>query len=145
MLGRLVLVTLTVVAAVAAQTPSVEPPFVVIVARSNPVQSIRRADLSAIFMRKTRSWPDRSLIIPVDQQTTSRIREVFSRNVHGKSVAFVTRYWHRVIFSGRGIPPIEITGDAAVIDFVRTNRGAIGYIDRQTPTGDDVKVVPVTP
>jgi len=145
MLRRLVLVTLTVVAAVAAQTPSVEPPFVVIVPSSNPILSISRADLSAIFMRKTRSWRDGSQIIPVDQQATSRVREVFSRSVHGKTVAFVTRYWHRLIFSGRGIPPIELASDAAVIEFVKANRGAIGYIGRQTPAGDDVRVVPVTP
>jgi ABC-type phosphate transport system substrate-binding protein len=145
MLGRLVLVTLTVVAAVAAQSPSAEPPFVVIVSGSNAVVSMRRADLSAIFMRKTRSWPDGTQIIPVDQPPASRTREVFSRAVHGKSVAFVTRYWHRLIFSGRGIPPIEMTSDAAVIEFVRTNRGAVGYVDRQNLTGDDVKVVPVIP
>ena len=145
MLRRLVLVTLTVVAAVAAQTPSVEPPFVVIVPSSNPILSISRADLSAIFMRKTRTWRDGSQIIPVDQPATSRAREVFSRSVHGKTVAFVTRYWHRLIFSGRGIPPIEVGSNAAVIEFVKTNRGAIGYIDRQAAAGNDVKVVPVTP
>lgn len=145
MLGRLVLVTLTVVAAVAAQTPSAEPPFVVVVPSSNPILSISRADLSAIFMRKSRSWRDGSPIVPVDLPATSRTREVFSRTVHGKSVAFVTRYWHRLIFSGRNIPPIELTSDAAVIEFVKTSRGAIGYIDRQTLPGDDVKVVPVTP
>jgi ABC-type phosphate transport system substrate-binding protein len=112
---------------------------------SNPILSIRRADLSGIFMRKSRSWGDGSQIVPVDLPATSRTREGFSRAVHGKSVAFVTRYWHRLIFSGRGIPPIEVSSDAAVIEFVKSNRGAIGYIGRQTPAGDDVKVVPVTP
>ena len=145
MLGRLVLVTLTVVAAAAAQTPSAEPPFVVIVPASNPILSISGKDLSAVYMRKTRSWPDGSQIVPVELPAASRTREAFSRAVHGKSVAFVTRYWHRLIFSGRGIPPIEMASDAAVIEFVRANRGAIGYIDRQTPAGDDVKVVTVTP
>ncbi len=146
MLGRLILVTMTMVAAAAAQSPSADPPpFQVIVARANPVSSISRAGLSSVFMKRTRTWPDGLPIVPVDQPATSRTRELFSRSVHGKSVAYVTRYWHRLIFSGRGIPPIEMPSDAAVIEFVRANRGAIGYVDRRTAAGDDVRVIAVTP
>ena len=73
------------------------------------------------------------------------MREEFSRAIHGKSLAYVTRYWHRVIFAGRGVPPDELASDAAVIELVKNQRGAIGYIDGDTPPGDDVKVIAVTP
>ena len=70
-------------------------------------------------------------------------RELFSRSIHGKSVAYVTRYWHRLIFAGRDIPPRQVDSNAAVIDFVKANHGAIGYVDTGTPLVSDVKVIAV--
>jgi ABC-type phosphate transport system substrate-binding protein len=122
-----------------------DPPFRVVVHRSSPIASITRAELSAIYMKRTRSWRDGREIAAVDQPSTSRVRERFSRAVHGKSVAYVTRYWQRLIFSGRGIPPRQLQNDAAVLEFVKSNRDAIGYIGSETTPGDGVKVIAVTP
>lgn len=122
-----------------------ELPFRVVVHASNPVVSMTRAELSAIYMKRTRSWPHRTEILPVNQPAASLLREQFSRAVHGKSVAYVTRYWQRLIFSGRAVPPRELRSDAAVLDFVRRNAEAIGYVDARTPLGDGVKVIAVRP
>jgi ABC-type phosphate transport system substrate-binding protein len=122
-----------------------DAPFHVIVHRSNPVTSLTRAQVSAIYMKRMRSWPGGGEIVPVEQALTSRVREQFSRSIHGKGVAYVTRYWQRLIFAGRGVPPAELRSSAAIRDFVRTHRGAIGYIEVHTPRGDDVKVIVVTP
>ncbi|HEX2060235.1 MAG TPA: hypothetical protein VHK90_05805, partial [Thermoanaerobaculia bacterium] len=128
----------------ATPLPAADLPFQVIVHRANPVSSLSRSELSAIFMRRTRSWPGGAEIVPVEPFARSPLRERFSRAIHGKSVAFVIRYWQRVIFAGRGIPPQELPSDAAVLELVKNHRGAIGYIARQTPA-DDVKVIAVTP
>jgi len=131
-----------------AQTarPAARPlPFRVIVHSANPVDSISRTELSAIFLKRVRRWPDRVDIIPVDQPGTSRVRERFTRAIHGKSVAYVTRYWHRLIFSGRGIPPLELSSSSAVVEFVKANRGAIGYVDLTTPDEPEVKEIGVFP
>lgn len=119
--------------------------FNVVVHRNNPIESITRAELSAIYMKRTRSWRDGREVLPVDQPMSSPVRERFSRSIHGKNVAYVTRYWQRLIFSGRGIPPRQLGDDAAVLELVRHSRDAIGYIARDTPPGDGVKVLPVTP
>lgn len=121
------------------------PLFWVVVHASNPVTSLSRAELSAIYLKRMRSWPDGREIVPVGRPATSRVRERFSRAVHGKSVAYVTRYWQRLIFSGRAIPPRELRSDAAVLDFVRGNAEAIGYVDGGTPVGEGVKVIAVRP
>ena len=122
-----------------------EVPFRVVVHPSNPVASLTRAELSALYMKRTRSWRGDREIVAIDHPASSPLRERFSRAVHGKSVAYVTRYWQRLIFSGRGIPPRQLPSDAAVLAFVKTNRDAIGYIDRRTAPGDGVKVIAVTP
>lgn len=120
-------------------------PFRVVANPSVTATSLTRAELSAIFMRRTRSWRDGTEVRPVEQPSRARVRETFSNAVHGKSVAYVTRYWHRVIFAGRGVPPEELASDAAVLEYVRTHRGAIGYIDGIIPPGDGVKTIAVTP
>ena len=122
-----------------------ELPFRVVVHASNPVVSVTRAELSAIYMKRTRSWRDGKQILPVDQPPASRLREPFSRAVHGKSVAYVTRYWQRLIFSGRAVPPRELRSDAAVLELVRRNAEAVGYVDARTPLGDGVKAIVVRP
>ena len=131
----------------AAEAPQLrrEVPFRVIAHPSVRPSSLSRAQLSAIFMRRTRSWRDGAEVRPVEPPARSRVREQFSRAVHGKSVAYVTRYWHRVIFAGRGVPPEELSSDAAIVEYVKSNRGAIGYIDGALVPGADVKVLTVTP
>ena len=119
--------------------------FSVVVHPSNPMESITRAQLSAIYMRRKRSWRDGREIVPVDQSASSPVRERFSRAVHGKSVAYVTRYWQRLIFSGRAVPPRQLQNDAAVLELVRNNPNAIGYVAGDRPVGDGVKVLAVTP
>jgi ABC-type phosphate transport system substrate-binding protein len=144
MLAHLALVAMILLSAADPPPARAEVRFQVVVHRSNPVSSLSRAQLSALFMRRTRRWPDGTDVRPVEPPK-SRVREDFSRAIHGKSLAYVTRYWHRVIFAGRGVPPDELESDAAVLELVKNNRGAIGYIDAATLPGDDVKVIVVTP
>src|SRR5688500_15915464 len=86
----------------------------VIVNRSNPVSELTRAEVSAIFMKRIRSWRDGSEILAVDQSSRPALREAFSREIHEKNTAFVSRYWQRLIFAGRGIPPPELPSDEDV-------------------------------
>ena len=144
--GELLLITLLLLSGADVQPAAVSsPPFIVVVNSDGPVTSLTRAQLSAIFMRRQRSWPDRNAIAAVDRPVRSRLREQFSRSVHGKSVAYVTRYWQRLIFSGRDIPPPVLDSDADVLNFVKAHRNAIGYVNADTLLGDGVKRVVVRP
>jgi len=142
MLSDLLLVAVILLSAAPAQQTPPDAPFHVIAHPSTNVASLSRAELSAIFMRRTRSWRDGAEVRPVEP-ASQRMRERFSRAIHGKSAAYVTRYWHRVIFAGRGLPPEALSSDAAVIEYVKTHRGAIGYVE--TAPGNGVKVLTVTP
>jgi hypothetical protein len=56
----------------------------------------------------------------------------------------VKSFWQRQIFSGSGVPPQERASDEEVLDFVRANPGAVGYVSSDTPNGAGVKVLEVT-
>ena len=59
------------------------------------------------------------------------------------SVQMIAEFWRQQIFSGRNVPPVEKASDAEVLDFVRGNPGAIGYVSASTSLAPDVKVVTV--
>lgn len=125
---------------VAAQA---EAPFRVIVHSTNPVASLTRSELSRLFLKKTVAWTSGE-VLPVDLGEDSEVRQVFSKRVLGKDVASVKGYWQQLIFTGRGVPPVEKASEADVLSFVATNRNAIGYISSTTPLGAGVKVVRIT-
>src|SRR6185436_149978 len=56
--------------------------FVVIVNASNPISSVKRDELSRIFLKKLTQWQDGSQIEPVDLSESSPARARFSLGVH---------------------------------------------------------------
>jgi len=65
----------------------------------------------------------------VNLPSSSHLRESFDRIVLGKSPRHIRMYWVEKIFTGKGLPPIELADSNAVIDFVAQNLNAIGYIE----------------
>jgi ABC-type phosphate transport system substrate-binding protein len=104
---------------------------------------ISRLKLSDIFLRKSLSWGDGSAIAPVDQSTTSPVRESFSKDVHGESVLAVQAYWMRQISAGRGRPPSVKASDAEVLRFVAETPGGIGYVAAEAALPPTVKAIAI--
>ena len=116
--------------------------FVVVVGASSSVSSLTKRELSDIFLKKARKVGETTLA-PVDQPTTSKLREAFSKAIHGHTSAFIQTYWQTQIFAGKEIPPVVKGSDVDVLAFVRANGGAIGYVAADTPLGDAVKAVTI--
>jgi hypothetical protein len=62
----------------------------------------------------------------------SALREGFSKSILGRSAAAVRNYWQQRTFTGRGVPPAEVSSDADVIRYAREHPGGIGYVSTQT-------------
>lgn len=116
------------------QTPASPPPFVVLVHPQNRITSVTRAFVADAYFKRTTRWADGETIRPVDLSTRSSVRRRFSDEVLRRSVASVRSYWQRLIFSGRGVPPVELDEDD-VAAYVARHRGAIGYVSGATPVG----------
>lgn len=127
---KLTILVLAIVALLGAHGPSAaaQEDYRVIVNRDNPADSITKDQLSDYLLKKDSRWDHGEPADPVDLDSGSDVRQVFSKEVHGRSVSSIKNYWQRQIFSGRGVPPPEVTSDQAVIDFVRSRPGAIGYV-----------------
>ena len=123
---------------------SADSGVLVVVHPSNSVGALSREQVSRLFLRKVARWPDGVPVFPVDQRREAAVREAFTRSVHRRSVDMLTLYWQRQVFSGRQVPPPENKSDAAVLDYVRSTPGAIGYVSADTDVRS-VKVVQVLP
>lgn len=112
----------------------------VIVSASNGNASIDKNTISKIFLGKTKSFPDGSQALPIDQDDGTAARDSFNSNILGKSASQLKSYWSRLIFTGKGTPPKQSGNDAAIKGLVANNPNMIGYIDAGSVDGS-VKVV----
>jgi ABC-type phosphate transport system substrate-binding protein len=110
-------------APVAAQAP-----FVVVVNKENPVASLSLVDLQRIFRRQTRMWPHGEVIVPVDWDATSPMREQFSRRVLQRSVREMGEYWVQQSITQGLAPPSTQKSAKAILRYVANVPGAISYV-----------------
>ena len=104
------------------------PDYQVIVNAQNPVKALDRDYLEDVFLKRITHWPDGSFINPVDQRLQSPARQAFTEDVFNRPVAAIHDTWVQAIFAGSGIPPPELDTDAAVVEYVKSHPGAIGYV-----------------
>ncbi|WP_218311990.1 phosphate ABC transporter substrate-binding protein [Alteromonas antoniana] len=129
----------TAIFAATALSSSVLAEVVVVVHPSNEA-SLTEKDVQRIFLGKEKKFPDGRESIPVNQETSNDIRGDFDQNVLGRNSSQVAAYWSKLVFTGKGVPPKEVSGDSAVIELIKENKSVIGYIDSASVTGD-VKVI----
>jgi len=104
-----------------------------------PVSSISMDDMMAIYLIQKSAWNNGQPVVPVNREANSSIREAFSQRLFNRSPRELADYWNRLRFQGK-LPPLVQTSDQAVVGFVRSVPGAIGYISaHEAPTG--VKVL----
>lgn len=134
-LGRRLVVSLfAMIAATASPLLAQDAmPFVVVAHPSVDVDSLSAKEISDLFLKKAIRWRDGTEVVPVDLPSDSRVRASFSEAIHDREVSAIKSYWQRQIFSGRAVPPVEKTSEDEVLDFVRSRRGAIGYVSAEAP------------
>jgi len=115
--------------------------YVVIVNESNNLTGLSTDEVGRLFMKRTVRWTTGEAVVPVDLAENSPVRAAFSRDVHHKQTSEVKAYWQTVIFSGRGVPPMEARTESDVIAFVRANPGAVGYVSASTTLPQGVRAV----
>jgi hypothetical protein len=131
LLVGLALSALSMAAAVAQSSSS----FRVVTHPSNSAVSVERSFLTDAFLKKTTRWPSDDAIYPVDQSADAAVRQQFSEQVLRRSVFAVRSYWQQRIFAGRGLPPPELESDEAVLRYVLSRPGAIGYVSERAQIG----------
>ncbi len=108
---------------------------VVVVPAGSPVTTLSKNQIADIFLGKTNRFPDGTRAVPVDQTEGSAARDAFYLKFTGKSPAQVKVYWSKLIFTGRGQPPHEVSNGVEVKKHLSENPNSIGYIEQNRVDG----------
>jgi hypothetical protein len=113
---------------------------IVIANPSVKANEVSKNDLKDVFTGASTSLGGGSVVPILLKSGTAN--EEFLQAYIGKSDAAYRAGWRSLVFSGQGSMPKSLDGDAAVVEFVAHNAGAVGYIGKASPH-DGVKVLAV--
>ncbi len=106
---------------------SAEEPLAIVVASGSRHEGLDKEGLAAIFGRKKRFWDDGTRIDPVNLDASDPRRRQFSRLIFGLVPEQMEAYWNEMYYHGVQ-PPYVVSSVEAVLRYVSTSRGAIGYV-----------------
>jgi len=116
----------------AAWTPLPAAPTVttlaIVLHQDNPASALTVADLQRIFRKQMRMWPHGESVVPVDWDATSDVRQEFSRRVLGRTVREMSEFWVQQSLTQGLTPPSTLKSSRAILRFVASVPGAIGYL-----------------
>ena len=130
---------LLVIAAICAER--VRAQVVVIANPGVKAMEVSKSDLKEIFSGNATALKDGSRVVPILLKGGTA-HEEFLQAFIGKSDSAYRAGWRSLVFSGQASMPKSLETDAAVVDFVAHNAGAIGYIGKASPH-EGVKVLTV--
>ncbi len=109
--------------------------FAVITASGSAHGPLAQSDIAQIFLHKRDYWSDGARIHPVNLPADHPLRDVFSQAILGGTPEQFENYWSDMYFHGV-LPPHVVASETAVILFVRSVPGAIGYVSKCVPDHD---------
>jgi hypothetical protein len=115
---------------------------VAVVSARSPATTMTTNQIVDIFLGRASRFPDGRPAAPIDQIEGSAAREEFYRTYAGKSPAQLNAHWAKIVFTGRGHPPVAVANGLEVKKHVVVNPGAIGYIERNLVDASVKVIVP---
>lgn len=131
---------LAVSAALALAGTTATADVVAIVSVKSSITTLSKPQMADIFLGRVSRFPNGSHAVPIDQVEGSAAREEFYAKLAGRSAAQMKAYWSKIIFTGRGQPPKEVSDSAAIKKQIAEDAAAIGYLDR-SQVDDSVRVI----
>jgi ABC-type phosphate transport system substrate-binding protein len=116
---------------------------VIVVNDANQFYTASPTQIADLFLEKRTTWDNGKNVLPVDLEPESPVREVFSVAILGRPLQAVQAYWRGKVYRQDAVPPPELASDQAVVDYVRKNPGAIGYVSADAALGDGVHAIVV--
>ena len=116
------------------------PEVKVIANESIRVSTLSAEELKRVFLIKTNSLSDGSLVVPV-LGVGSDSHPLFLKEYLGKTDAALSTYYRSLVFTGKAFMPKYLSSDAEVIAYVARTKGAMGYVSALANTSGVRSVV----
>ncbi len=112
----------------------------IVVHAANPTRTLTQKEATDLFMGRTRAFANNDYALPFDLPRDNATRAAFYLALTGMSPAQVNSYWSRLMFTGQTMPPQALPTESAVVDLVKRNPSAIGYLSTE-PTDKGLRTV----
>ena len=122
--------------------------IIVIVNKDNPVTKLTAGEVKLYWLRKIKKrWPELNKNIkPVDRKSACPEQETFYSKVLNMTATDVETYFSQKQYESAEKPQDKFSTDAAIVDFVSEEPGAIGYVNANANISSaNVKVVLAIP
>lgn len=111
----------------------------IIANKASSLTAVQTSDIQRVYLGKTKKI-NGTEVSPINQANNKNLSDTFNKTVLNKTSNQVKAYWSKLIFTGKGTPPKELNNDIEVINAVRNDVNAIGYIDSSL-VDDTVNVI----
>jgi hypothetical protein len=101
-----------------------------VVSAKSAITTLSTVQIVDIFLGRRTRFPDGSAAVPIDQSEGTPARGEFYARLADMSPAQLKAFWSKLIFTGRGQPPIAVATAAQAKKLLLANPNAIGYLDR---------------
>ena len=123
-----------------AELSAADPPIKVIAHSSVLVSHVSAEDLKGVFLETKTSLGD-GHVVPVLLKRGA-VHAAFVKKHTGKTTTALENYYRSLVFTGKGAMPKMLGSDAEMVAYVRSTRGAIGYVSAESST-EGVRVLAV--
>lgn len=91
--------------------------------------ALDEATVAKIFLGREKSFADGKSVVPLSLSENAAASGAFNDTVLKKSSSQLKAYWSKLVFTGKGTPPKEITSDEEMVKLIANNPSLIGYVD----------------
>lgn len=140
---KILLISFILTAFLVISLPAMCSDYTIIANSSVTEQKLSKQTLQDIFLGNIANWQngDRILLATI---RSGKANDAFLKDIIGRTRSQYNTYWKQIIFTGKGTPPQIFTSDSDIIDYVASNRGAIGYISSEPEEEiENIKIIKV--
>lgn len=113
--------------------------LMVVTSNQSTITELTKSEVRQIFSGQSRQIGG-NRVQPLDLPSSSNFRETFYRELMGRSPEQMRAYWTRLIFTGQGQPPREVSGAQEMSTLLNSSAEFIGYLPA-TEVGSNMKVL----
>lgn len=113
--------------------------IVIVSSTASTLTSATKEDLERLYLGKSKSLAGTS-VNPINQTGDTDASSEFNKLLLNRSSSQVKAYWSKLVFTGKGMAPKEVNSNQQMIEALKADPEAVGYIDASAATGD-VKVL----
>lgn len=107
--------------------------------RSVPVSELSASDIQSIYLGKKKVW-DNGMKIELAVLGDGPVTDKFLKDYVKKNSNTFDTYWKKQVFTGGGKPPVKFEKEKDLVEYVSSNKGAMGYVSSQS-VSENVKII----